>query len=49
MYVGISVALGGAAIASNCAYYLVLPLVNAAIMDGLYIPLEEKQLNRKFG
>jgi protein-S-isoprenylcysteine O-methyltransferase Ste14 len=49
MYLGISGGLGGAIIASNCAHHLVLPLVNAAIMDWYCIPVEEKQLNKKFG
>jgi protein-S-isoprenylcysteine O-methyltransferase Ste14 len=49
MYLGISVALVGAALVSNCAYSLIFPIANALIMNGYYIPVEEKQLEEVFG
>ena len=49
MYLGISVALLGAALISNCSYNLLFPLVNAAIMNEYYIPEEEQQLDEAFG
>ena len=44
MYLGISGALVGAAIATNCAWHLMLPILNVLIMDWVYIPTEERQL-----
>ena len=49
MYLGISVALVGAAIASNCWWHLLMPVVNALIMNWYYIPIEERELEEEFG
>jgi protein-S-isoprenylcysteine O-methyltransferase Ste14 len=49
MYLGISVALLGAALVSNCSYNLAFPIVNAVIMNECYIPVEERQLEEAFG
>jgi protein-S-isoprenylcysteine O-methyltransferase Ste14 len=49
MYLGISVALVGAAIASNCWWHLLLPAINALIMHVYYIPIEERELEKEFG
>lgn len=49
MYLGISVALAGVALATNCAWHLLFPFANALIMDRYYIPLEESILEKSFG
>jgi len=49
MYLGISAALVGAALVTNCAYNLFFPVVNALIMNEYYVPLEERQLEEVFG
>ena len=49
MYLGISIALAGVALATNCAWHLALPILNMLIMDHYYIPVEERQLQNKFG
>ena len=49
MYLGISLALVGASLVSNCAYNLVLPVTSALIMNQYYIPVEEQQLEQAFG
>lgn len=49
MYLGISVALAGAALMTNCAYNIIFPIANALIMNEYYIPLEERQMQDVFG
>lgn len=49
MYLGISVALVGAALTTNCSYNLVFPFLNAFIMNAYYIPVEEEELEEVFG
>jgi protein-S-isoprenylcysteine O-methyltransferase Ste14 len=49
MYLGVTVALLGAAILSNNVWTLIFPLLNWIIMDQFYIPLEEVQLEDAFG
>lgn len=49
MYLGITVALVGAAILSNNLWNLIFPLLNWILMDQFYTPLEEVQLEEAFG
>lgn len=49
MYLGISTALTGAAIGSNCWYHLAFPVLNVLIMNGYYIPKEERDMEKEFG
>lgn len=49
MYLGISVALVGAALVTNCIYNFIFPIVNVIIMNEYYIPKEEAQLQQVFG
>lgn len=49
MYLGISIALLGAALMTNCAYNIVFPFLNALVMNEYYIPLEERQMEEVFG
>jgi len=50
MYLGITVALLGAGVVTNCWYHAFVPaLINWIVMDLYYVPLEERQLERYFG
>lgn len=49
MYLAISAALVGAALATNCSYNFIFPIANAFIMNEFYIPVEEQQLEEVFG
>lgn len=49
MYLGIVIGLLGIAIMTGIIYNLIFPILYLVIMDGFFIKLEEKNLEKSFG
>ncbi|MCP4392960.1 MAG: isoprenylcysteine carboxylmethyltransferase family protein [Alphaproteobacteria bacterium] len=49
MYVGFVLMMFGGAIASNSAFALAAPIMMFAVLDRLFIPFEQSQMQKRFG